>query len=41
MPRFGKRSKSRLNGVDSKLVNILNESIKLMDLTILEGLPKQ
>jgi peptidoglycan L-alanyl-D-glutamate endopeptidase CwlK len=38
MPRFGKRSKSRLNGVNSKLVNILNESIKLMDLTVLEGM---
>ena len=37
MPLFGKRSKSRLNGVNSKLVNILNESIKLMDLTVLEG----
>ena len=37
MPKFGKRSISRLNGVDSKLVNILNESIKLMDLTVLEG----
>ena len=37
MPKFGKRSISRLNGVDYKLVNILNESIKLMDLTVLEG----
>ena len=38
MARFGKRSRSRLKGVNPKLVNILNETIKLMDLTILEGL---
>ena len=38
MARFGKRSRSRLKGVNPKLVNILNEAIKLMDLTILEGL---
>ena len=37
MPRFGKRSQKRLEGVDSSLVNVLNEAIKLMDLTILEG----
>ena len=38
MPRFGKRSKQRLKGVDTKLVNVLNELIKIMDLTIIEGL---
>ena len=38
MARFGKRSRSRLKGFNLKLVNILNEAIKLMDLTILEGL---
>ena len=38
MARFGKRSRSRLKGVNPKLVNVLNEAIKLMDLTILEGL---
>ena len=37
MPKFGKRSISRLSGVDSSLVNVLNEAIKIMDLTILEG----
>jgi hypothetical protein len=37
MPKFGKRSQERLRGVDSSLVNVLNEAIKLMDLTILEG----
>ena len=38
MPKFGKRSKKRLKGVDSKLVNVLNELIKIMDVTIIEGL---
>jgi len=38
MPRFGKRSKERLKGVDTKLVNVLNELIKIMDVTIIEGL---
>ena len=38
MPRFGKRSKERLKGVDAKLVNVLNELIKIMDVTIIEGL---
>ncbi len=38
MPRFGKRSKERLKGVDAKLVNVLNELVKIMDVTIIEGL---
>jgi len=38
MYKFGKRSKERLKGVDSKLVNVLNELIKIMDVTIIEGL---
>ena len=38
MPRFGKRSKSRLKGVNTKLVNVLNELVKIMDVTIIEGL---
>ena len=37
MPRFGKRSKERLKGVDVKLVNVLNQLIKIMDVTIIEG----
>ena len=37
MPKFGKRSRSRLVGVDAKLVNILNELVKIMDVTIIEG----
>ena len=38
MPRFGKRSKERLKGVNAKLVNVLNQLIKIMDVTIIEGL---
>jgi len=37
MPRFGSRSRRRLKGVDAKLVNVLNETIKLMDITVIEG----
>jgi len=36
--QFGKRSKSRLVGVDSNLVKVLNELIKIMDVSIIEGL---
>ena len=38
MPRFGKTSRRRLKGVDVKLINVLNELIKIMDVTIIEGL---
>jgi len=38
MPRFGKRSKERLKGVDARLQNVLNELIKIMDVTIIEGM---
>ena len=41
MPKFGKRSKKRLKGVDAKLVNVANELVKLMDVTVLEGLRSQ
>ena len=41
MPRFGKRSKQRLKGVDTKLINVANELIKLMDVTVIEGLRSQ
>lgn len=37
MYRFGKRSRARLKGVDSRLVNVLNELIKIMDVAIIEG----
>ena len=38
MYKFGKRSLKRLKGVDSRLVNVLNELIKIMDVTVIEGL---
>ena len=38
MYRFGKRSKERLKGVDHRLIMILDELIKIMDVTIIEGL---
>ena len=38
MYKFGKRSRERLKGVDAKLVNVLNELIKMMDVTVIEGL---
>ena len=41
MPRFGKRSRERLRGVDTKLVNVLNEVIKYWDITVIEGLRSQ
>ena len=41
MPKFGKRSKQRLKGVDFRLVNVLNEVVKYFDITIIEGLRSQ
>ena len=41
MPRFGKRSRERLKGVDAGLVNVLNEVVKYFDITIIEGLRSQ
>ena len=38
MYKFGKRSRERLKGVDARLVNVLNELIKMMDVTVIEGL---
>ena len=38
MYKFGKVSRRRLKGVDARLVNVLNELIKIMDVTIIEGL---
>jgi peptidoglycan L-alanyl-D-glutamate endopeptidase CwlK len=37
VPRFGKRSKQRLKGVDDRLVSVLNEVVKYFDITIIEG----
>ena len=41
MPKLGKRSKSRLKGVDSQLINVLNEGCKYFDITVIEGLRSQ
>ena len=41
MPHFGKRSKERLKGVDIKLQHILRRLVKIMDVTIIEGLRSQ
>ena len=38
MPKFGKRSNERLRGIDARLVSVLNELVKIMDVTIIEGL---
>jgi len=37
MPKFGKKSRSRMKGVHPRLVNVLNEVVKIYDVTILEG----
>tara|TARA_R100000781_G_scaffold42950_3_gene29479 strand:+ start:1565 stop:1945 length:381 start_codon:yes stop_codon:yes gene_type:complete len=37
MYKFGKRSRERLKGVDTRIINVLNELIKMMDVTIIEG----
>ena len=41
MYRFGKRSRERLKGVKPELIFILNELIKIMDVTIIEGVRSQ
>jgi len=38
MYKFGKRSKERLKGVKPELKKVLNELIKIMDVTVIEGL---
>jgi len=38
MPRFGKRSRKRLKGVDDNLVKVLEKVVKYFDITIIEGL---
>ena len=38
MPKFGKKSKENLKGLDAKIVNVLNQAIKHFDFTIIEGL---
>ena len=36
MPKFGRRSRERLKGVDARLVNVLNEVVKNFDITVIE-----
>jgi len=38
VPKFGRRSKRRLNGVDGRLIEVLNEVVKYFDITVIEGL---
>ena len=41
MPKFGKRSRGNMKGVDAKLQNIFNEVVKDFDCTVTEGLRSQ
>ena len=38
MFKFGRVSRKNLKGINVKLVNVLNELIKIMDVKIIEGL---
>ena len=37
MPKLGRRSKSRLEGVDHRLIMVLEEVVKFFDITVIEG----
>ncbi len=37
MPKLGKRSKKRLEGVDSRLIDLLERVCKYFDITVIEG----
>jgi len=41
MPKLGKRSKKRLEGVDERLVHLLNEVVEYFDITVIEGIRSQ
>ena len=41
MPKFGKRSKSRLKGVNKDLIKVLEKVCKHYDITVIEGLRSQ
>ena len=41
MPRFGKRSRERLKGVDHRLIMVLDEVVKYFDITVIEGIRSQ
>ena len=38
MPKFGKKSLAELRGLDSALVNVLNQAIKHFDFSVIEGM---
>jgi len=41
MPKFGKRSKERLKGVNKDLVKVIEKVCKHYDITVIEGLRSQ
>jgi len=41
MPKFGKRSRGNMKGVDVKLQNVFNEVVKDFDCTVTEGVRSQ
>tara|TARA_X000001382_G_scaffold113073_1_gene90626 strand:+ start:768 stop:1166 length:399 start_codon:yes stop_codon:yes gene_type:complete len=41
MPKFGKRSKERLEGVDHRIRMVMDEVVKYYDITVIEGLRSQ
>ena len=41
MPKLGKRSMKRLDGVDPRLISVLQKVVKYFDITVIEGLRSQ
>tara|TARA_R100000655_G_scaffold7920_1_gene21096 strand:+ start:5683 stop:6117 length:435 start_codon:yes stop_codon:yes gene_type:complete len=41
MPKLGKRSMKRLNGVDPRLIAVLEKVVKYFDITVVEGMRSQ
>jgi len=37
MPRFGRKSRKNMKGLDAHIVNVLNQSIKHFDFSVIEG----
>ena len=37
MPRFSRKSRSKLEGIDARLVLLLEEVVKYFDITVIEG----
>tara|TARA_R110000824_G_scaffold225355_1_gene412962 strand:- start:246 stop:626 length:381 start_codon:yes stop_codon:yes gene_type:complete len=38
MPKFGRKSLAELRGLDSRIINVLNQAIKHFDFTVIEGI---